>query len=391
MSRCSCENALCACKLTPLDTPCITMTINGIGTPVQPYVISAIPVVDPVSGNQLECGPDGLLVPAAVPPEPGGDAFATVAASNTPAGLADFADFVCDGTADQVEIEAALAAYLHVILLQGTFTLSADITIPDGRWLDGSGRQITFIEFAGASPALIPSAGADDITVTNLTVNSNAVNGSCLSFPSGSSNCSASSCEFFQNDTSTAPVVLLGGNQGQFSHNLVAHSGGTIALRVEGAESLVGDNQLYGPVLYVGVTDGILSSNYIQGTAGLSGIFISASSSQIMVNGNIIEDSGEHGIELDGTSNCSIINNIIKNVSDDTANTFDGIHLNTNVDNSNIQLNVVLGSNHRYAVRINNANDNDNWITNNRLPTGLTGIISDLGTATETSAGNKLS
>lgn len=362
------------------DSNCIAFT--GSGSSTDPLI--ANPILDPNSENTLTCGPAGLLAIGG-----GGDAFATVAASNTPAALKDNADFIGDGVADQVAIETALASFLHVILLQGSFVLSADITIPDSRWLDGSGMESTFITFTGGTPALISTAGHDDITVSNLTVNSNGVGGSCLSFPNGSSNCAAFNCSFYQNNTSVNPVVLMGGSQGQFHHNLVSPSGGTVAVRVEGAESLISNNQLYGPVVYSSVVDGLLESNYISGTTGLSGIFISSSSSQIIVTGNLIENSGRHGVELNNTLNCLIVNNIIKNTSGDTVNTYDGIHLNADVDNSTIQANVLMGVNHRYAVRINNATDNDNWITNNRLPTGGTGIISDLGTNSEFTAGNK--
>lgn len=67
MSRCSCESgtAACACKIVAADTNCIDMSVAGIGTLASPYTISAVPIVDPVTGNQLSCGAAGLLVPAA--------------------------------------------------------------------------------------------------------------------------------------------------------------------------------------------------------------------------------------------------------------------------------------------------------------------------------------
>lgn len=45
-----------------VDTSCIDMTVTGDGTLGSPLTISAIPVVDPVTGNQLSCGVNGLLV-----------------------------------------------------------------------------------------------------------------------------------------------------------------------------------------------------------------------------------------------------------------------------------------------------------------------------------------
>ena len=42
---------------------CIDLTLTGTGTLADPYVIAADAIVDPVAGNVLVCGPDGLSVP----------------------------------------------------------------------------------------------------------------------------------------------------------------------------------------------------------------------------------------------------------------------------------------------------------------------------------------
>lgn len=55
---------------------------------------------------------------------------AVVAASTTAAALKETADYVCDGTADQTEINSAIATGRPVLLLPGTFSVSASIAVP---------------------------------------------------------------------------------------------------------------------------------------------------------------------------------------------------------------------------------------------------------------------
>jgi len=69
----------------------------------------------------------------------GGDACLVVAASDAPSDLKNRADYVCDGSDDQVEINNALSNAKKVILTVGTFHLSGDITIPSYTTLFGSG------------------------------------------------------------------------------------------------------------------------------------------------------------------------------------------------------------------------------------------------------------
>lgn len=61
MARCGC-NPICSCLINALDTTCIDMSITGLGTPTNPYIISAVPIIDPNAANDLTCGPGGLLV-----------------------------------------------------------------------------------------------------------------------------------------------------------------------------------------------------------------------------------------------------------------------------------------------------------------------------------------
>jgi len=77
-----------------------------------------------------------------------------VAASNAPDHVKAQADYVCDGTADDVEIQAAIDALPagggKVILSDGTFTAAAGITRCDNLILEGQGSEATEIIAVGA-------------------------------------------------------------------------------------------------------------------------------------------------------------------------------------------------------------------------------------------------
>ena len=88
-------------------------------------------------GNILEVSRSAILV---------------VAASDASAKSKAGADYVCDGTADDVEIQAALDALPSVggtvVLSEGTFTLAATVTFNSFRTLIGAGLRATKITSA---------------------------------------------------------------------------------------------------------------------------------------------------------------------------------------------------------------------------------------------------
>ncbi len=75
-----------------------------------------------------------------------------VAASDAPLGTKRRADYHCTGTADDVEINAALDALTsdggRVELSVGTFNIAAPITLPDRGELVGDGTQFVSVVWA---------------------------------------------------------------------------------------------------------------------------------------------------------------------------------------------------------------------------------------------------
>lgn len=82
-----------------------------------------------------------------------------VAASDSPPSVRDVADFVCDGEADEVEIQAALdglPAYGgHVVLAPGAFRLAGTVNVSvEGTTLSGPGSLLSWSGVTGATPIL---------------------------------------------------------------------------------------------------------------------------------------------------------------------------------------------------------------------------------------------
>lgn len=86
-----------------------------------------------------------------------------VAASNANAGSKAVASYVCDGTADEVEINTALAyvgARGLVLLSEGTFNLADGITLSGAQSLQGQG--------AGATTLLVTTGSAADFDLVTM-------------------------------------------------------------------------------------------------------------------------------------------------------------------------------------------------------------------------------
>ena len=105
------------------------------------------------------------------------EATIVVAASDsvTPSG-----DYVCDGTADEVEIQAAITALGasggEVVLLDGTFTVAAPITLASNVTLSGQGRN-TIITTATDNVDIITATGGAGTELTHIILRDFLVRG----------------------------------------------------------------------------------------------------------------------------------------------------------------------------------------------------------------------
>jgi hypothetical protein len=88
-----------------------------------------------------------------------------VAASDSNASIRTTADFVCDGTADEIQINAAIASGSKVFLAEGEYTPAGPIVMENGITLEGAGYG-TLIK----KPARIESLLTSDGGVTDTTI-----------------------------------------------------------------------------------------------------------------------------------------------------------------------------------------------------------------------------
>lgn len=98
------------------------------------------------------------------------------ASDSSPEGLA-IANYICDGIADDVQIQAAIDAVAvypsgrgKVILLEGTFNLAATITFPDGSgiWVEGVGYRQTKLVGSDSRPTFDFGGFGDGCRVSNI-------------------------------------------------------------------------------------------------------------------------------------------------------------------------------------------------------------------------------
>lgn len=100
-----------------------------------------------------------------------GAAMFIVAASDAPATIKKRADYVCDGTNDEVEIQAALALG-NVQLTEGTFNISTTgITMANNRILQGVGDATKLVAVSYAiTTKMIKNSGSTNILLKNFMI-----------------------------------------------------------------------------------------------------------------------------------------------------------------------------------------------------------------------------
>ena len=100
------------------------------------------------------------------------------------------ADFICDGTADDVEIQAAIdqlpALGGKVVLSEGTFTIATVIDLDSNHTLEGQGNSTILtipnssnndvLHNLGWSSTTSSATGNDNVTILNLKIDGNGAN-----------------------------------------------------------------------------------------------------------------------------------------------------------------------------------------------------------------------
>lgn len=211
-----------------------------------------------------------------------------VAANDTPQAWKQGADYVCDGVADEVQIQAALdkvAAYGggQVFLATGAYSISAKLTIDDGVWLCGGGNQ-TILTLAN---------GVNDSILQNTTRSAG-----------GDSNIRISDMRFDGNKSNN---TTSGSDEGVVDMILVSN------LVIQGIEIVEADMV----ALSISECNTVDVSGCYIATADKDGIAVVLESFDVIIANNIIFSCGvvtgdNSAIEIqDGTYNCILSNNVI--------------------------------------------------------------------------------
>ncbi len=283
-----------------------------------------------------------------------------VAASDSYPNSAAQADYVCDGTNDEVQIQAAIDALPagggKVSLSEGIFNLGADINLVSGTHLSGQGistHLISQVEIAG-----IKAIGTVGTPLANIEVSGLYLEG----FGAGTANNRLKSAMYYE-----------------YIDNLTVRN-----CKVTKA--------VYDAILIISVVDGKIIGNHIEGggTAGDDGINTLNDCDGIIIDSNYIDGITNDGIHLPGGLNIVVSNNVVKNSGQNGMlggafqSSFTGIFANNTVINSA-----------QHSLQIENSlpltySVNAIIVGNNLQDSGGIGIMSPRNNTTLSIVGNKI-
>jgi len=311
----------------------------------------------------------------------GGKPFATLVVAASDALSTAGADYICDGSADQTEIEAAIAALPagggRIILTEGTFSLTADITISglDNIIIQGQGKATIIFDHAtfASNTASINIINSDYITIRDLSVDGNMANMSGV-FPHGIGIDNASSyikiegC-YVQN-TVSANIFDNGSPFTSILNNFLSTTsvgGGYSNIEGGGSNALIENNVCIAGdwaniAIYTGKTGLKITNNHCSdcGSGGAAALEIS---SEAIIEGNLISNPAKRAIQLDQA--VSIVASNIIHITNDPTNEI--IYVNF-APNSVIQNNsITVATGNTVALTAIRSDSISVTITNNNI------------------------
>jgi parallel beta-helix repeat protein len=301
------------------------------------------------------------------------------------------ADYVCDGVADQVEINQAIndlpTSGGRVLLLEGTYNISAPITILKNYvTLEGQGAGTKLFLVNGAECDVIDVGNGlialEGIRIANLRIDGNKANQTVsiegiyfwgdsgyLITKSIIENCIIENCNDYG--------ILL-----SFSNNNIIRGNQINSNTSNGIDIFYSNNNT--------ISENQINSN------GDSGISVDSSNNNT-ISENQINSNTFDGIYLSSSNNNTISGNQIN------SNTYDGIdifysnnntisenQINSNAANgifiSDSDNNIIVGNrcqgNSEYGINISDDASDNNLVVKNYLTGNTTGSLNDAGTGT---------
>lgn len=282
-------------------------------------------------------------------------------------------DYLCDGTDDQVEINAAIQALPsgggEIVILDGTYNISATINISiDNVTLNGNGSNTVLVRCFNNSDFNI---GVISVTSTNgnCIISNLRINGSSnyvSYYNSGivinSNNVSVSNIYIYDVYRNSINIGIdINGNNNEIKNCYINYSTLYYGISIEGNDNKISNNTLISVAYGIRVQgDGsIVSNNFCENNSycGIS----SSSVNKLLIVGNVIIDAGNYGITCSRCLQSILSNNcIIKgtgNSSDYTSSQY-SIYLNYCTSNL-ISSNLILGKN-----GIDNNGSGNTWVNN---------------------------
>ena len=336
----------------------------------------------------------------------GGDACLTVAAADTISELKQRADYVCSGTAaaggDEITIQAALDACLHVILMPGTFWMknkaaqTYSINLDSYQTLSGAGASsiLKIRDNHNANLDVIVNtdqvAGNVEITVADLKIDGNRTNNAAgtqnlIQFTKVAPDITGRGCTISKVlavesriegiDLDDCYNYLIEGCTCIDNEDGIWVRAGSYFGTIKGNHCF--DTRGYG---IINEGDNAIISSNICNTSLFDGINVTGNNN--LIKANQCCQNGRYGIYASGSEK-SIIGNYCEENSQTTDNAADNIYCNASysVIQGNVCRQGALANQPRYGINIPSGTD-ILVIGNDLHDAGKTANLNDAGTCT---------
>lgn len=347
-----------------------------------------------------------------------------VAASDADGESYKAADYRCDGTADDVQILAAIAALPAVggivQLTEGTFTIGASIALDSETTLQGHG-MMTVIKVEDAHGSTINAVAAN--TKTGLKIRDLVIDGNQANQSSEANNgLLLTTCHYAEvsnvyvkNTAGTEAAIYLVGCNYAIVKNCTAIAGGdtTSGIYINNCDYCVIEGNLLKDAPDWGIESSmmeqcVLSNNVCEGNSRAievlgqrnvitnnqfcgstnEGVYVAYTADQNLISNNFIYNNGLEGVRFIGLNNGNkITNNLLVSNGQTTDDTYAHIEIEGDSDNNLISGNVCRhgggGDQASYGIDIQAGTCNENIIHGNDFhDSGKSGDINDSGTNT---------
>lgn len=270
-------------------------------------------------------------------------------------------DYLCDGTADDVEINAAIQALPstggEIVILDGTYKITSTIAMNKGNvTLAGNGAGTILLRMSnqsGSNGVVQVTAQNGGCTVKNIGIDKDQ------SLPANSSN-GAIRIEGSSNNTVTgcflngmgAGVQLSRAENNTIIGNIINNFLQGIAiggLLVDDGHNIVSLNNLFNNQTGIYVTtfsqNNIINSNCVESSSS-NGIYIAGN--QNVISGNYSHDSGANGINISAKANIISNNSVFCGNGEPSSYTeSQNTIISNGIGSSNlIERNIILGKNY---------------------------------------------